>query len=215
MAEGLQDFQTFRNETVNLLSGINKGKQRKGPIKPRNQHFHGALVPLPHLCQKLFSSRSNQHHLPGNTSRLFQRLNPSKPDHPTSQTRGPQASFLAVDDKQPRPSRQQTYTLTLTQQFSPLSVASVTGKESILGNIQSVMRYQQINTPQPFSPSDTHPHVASPRRTQPQEPPQQLAQPPSSDPSPSSGCNRLLHLPTIGPFQDYCCKILFRTTADS
>ena len=63
-------------------------------------------------------------------------------------------SYIVVDDQQPGTSRQMI--------FNPPSVAAshreesqhnTSGLSSIFGAIPSVLQYQQIDTPQPFSPS--------------------------------------------------------------
>ena len=64
------------------------------------------------------------------------------------------------------------------------------------------MSYQQIDTPQPISLSDPHQHATSPPTT--------TMQPQQQQPTPASqaaAAEDLLHLPTIGLFQDHCCKI--------
>ena len=80
------------------------------------------------------------------------------------QPRGQLTSFIVVDDQQPGPSRPLTFTLTPTKYFNPPSVTSATGKESqhnisglssFFGNLQSVLSYQQIDTPQQFSPTES------------------------------------------------------------
>ena len=58
-------FQTFRNEAVKLLSGI-QSRAEKGRVSPSNLHFERAPVPLSHMCHRFFNS--NQHQLEGNTS---------------------------------------------------------------------------------------------------------------------------------------------------
>ena len=87
------------------------------------------------------------------------------------QPRGQLTSFLVVDDQQAGPTRLLTFTMTPKKHFNPPSVASATGEESqhnilglssFFGNLQSVMSYQQINTPQLFSPPDLHQPAASP-----------------------------------------------------
>ena len=74
------------------------------------------------------------------------------------QSRGQQTSFIVVDNRQAGP-----YPLIPMKHFNPPSVAYATGEESqhnisglssFFGNLQSVMSYQQIDTPQPFSPPD-------------------------------------------------------------
>ena len=104
---------------------------------------------------------------------------------------------MVVDHQQAGPSRPINFKLTSTKHCNPLSVASTTGKvnshnisglSSFFGDLQSLLSYQQIDTPQPFSPSNLHQHTASPPTTQHQEFPQKPAQLqlPNSHPSPSS-----------------------------
>ena len=87
------------------------------------------------------------------------------------QPRGQPTSFLVVDDQKTGPLRPLSFTLTLTKHFKMLSVASVAGEESqnnisglssLFGNLQSVMSYQQIATPEPFLPPVPQQHAASP-----------------------------------------------------
>ena len=67
--------------------------------------------------------------------------------------------------------------------------------------------------PQPFSPSDTHPQTASPPTITTQEEHQQQLSPIAATDSlavsrPQAAATiKPLHLPTIGPFKDHCCKI--------
>ena len=94
----------------------------------------------------------------------------------------------------PEGSRPHTYTPIKT--FNQPSVGdksshNISGLSSLLENIKSVMNYQQMDMPQPFTSSDPHQHAASPTTTQQQEPPQQPAQRPSSYQSPSSSNSRL------------------------
>ena len=134
---------------------------------------------------------------------IFTITEPQMPEsqdmHPAQQTqvvsrgqqqpRGPQNSYLVVDEQQPRTSRQQrTVHQSPSRCFNQHSVASVKGEESshnisglssLFGKIQSVMNYQQMDTPQLFTPSDQHQHTASPPTTQQQDLPQQPAQPPA------------------------------------
>ena len=132
------------------------------------------------------------------------------------QSRGQPTSFIVVDDQQAGPSRPLTFTLTLKKHFNPLSVASATGEESqhnisglssFFRNLQSVVSYQQIDTPQPFSPVDTlAPATSPPTNTASQQEHQQ----PSlhllrSQPTPNSSHSRMSAKPPISPFQDHCC----------
>ena len=71
---GGKDFQTFKNETVKLLSGT-QSRAEEGPFIPSILFFQGALVPLKNMCHQVITNRShsNQQLLPGNTSLLFQK----------------------------------------------------------------------------------------------------------------------------------------------
>ena len=72
--------------------------------------------------------------------------------------------FAVVDYQRAGPSGPFIFTLSLMKQFSPLSVASAIDGEvyttyqdsNFLEILQSVMSYQQIDTPQLFSPSPWH-----------------------------------------------------------
>ena len=114
------------------------------------------------------------------------------------------------------------FTISPTKTFNPPSVSpamgaeaahNISGLSSQLGHIQSVMRYHQIDTPQPYTPSNQQQYTTSPPKTQQEESPQQSSQTYSSNihSSPSRPSPPV----PISPFQDYCClKVLFRTTAD-
>ena len=76
------------------------------------------------------------------------------------QSRGQLTSFLVIHDQQAGSSKPLRFKLTSTKYFNPPSVASPTGEvsqhnisrlSSFFGNLQSVMSYQQISTPQSFS----------------------------------------------------------------
>ena len=60
-----REFQTFRNDAVKFV-GYRAG-HRKGTVSHSKLHFLGAPVPLPHMCQRLISSNSQQP-MPRNTS---------------------------------------------------------------------------------------------------------------------------------------------------
>ena len=76
-----------------------------------------------------------------------------QPSRPSSASAQP-TSYVVVDDQQPGTSRQMI--------FNPPSVApspqeesqhNTSGVSSLFGAIPSVLQYQQMDTPQPFSPS--------------------------------------------------------------
>ena len=134
------------------------------------------------------------------------------------QLRGHLLSYRFVDKQQPSTSRQLHFTISPAKHFNSLSVASVTGEEStnnisalssIFGNIQSVMSYPQMDTPQPLTPLLQPPSSKSINRSQPS--PSQ----PAIIRAQAEAAVNLLHLPTVCPFLDHCCKMsFFRTTAD-
>ena len=93
------------------------------------------------------------------------------------------ASFIVVDDQQPGPSRQLMFAFSPTKTLDPPSIASgqqedsqdnTSGLSSLFGSIPSILQYQQIDTLQPFSPSQLQP-VPSPVPTTTQ---QEQARPP-------------------------------------
>ena len=88
-----------------------------------------------------------------------------QPSRPSSVSAQP-ISYLVVDEQQPGTFRQLIFSLSPTKTVNPPSVAAVqqeesqhntSGLSSLVGAIPSVLQYQQINTPQPFSPSQLQP----------------------------------------------------------
>ena len=76
-----------------------------------------------------------------------------QPSRPSSVSAQP-TSYVVVDDQQPGTSRQMIFnppSVALSQQEE--SQHNTSGLSSLFGAIPSVLQYQQINTPQPFSPS--------------------------------------------------------------
>ena len=80
-------------------------------------------------------------------------------------------------------SRQLHFMISPTKTFNQPSVSSAMGDEpahdmsglsSLCGNIQTVMSYQQIDTPQSYRPTNQQQHTTSPPTTQQQEPPQHV-----------------------------------------
>ena len=143
--EGLKDtdFQTFRNEAVKLLSSIPSRAQGRGrqPQQPQQQTLSQDLVQLQHLYHRHFNSHSNQPQgeyiltIPETQMLATQVIQTSQQSQVATkgqkqQSRGHLTSFLVIDNQQAGPSRPLTFTLTLTKQFNPPSVASARGKES-------------------------------------------------------------------------------------
>ena len=109
-----------------------------------------------------------------------------QPSRPSSASAQP-TSCVVVDDQQPGTSRQMI--------FNPPSVAAshqeksqhnTSGLSSLFGAIPSVLQYQQINTPQPFSPSQLQP-APSP---EPSSTNQEQSRPPSQQSQPKSALLR-------------------------
>ena len=160
-----------------------KARQKNVVVSPSNRHFHVAQVQLQHLCHRYF----NSHQQPAAREYILTTPETQMPSIQVIQhtqqsqvaSKGQQQqsgeqpiSFIVVDDQQQaEPSRQLTFSLTLTKHFNPPSVSSGTGEESqhnISGlssfsrNLQSLVSYQQIDKPQPFLPVDTPAPTASP-----------------------------------------------------
>ena len=79
------------------------------------------------------------------------------------------ASFVVVDNQQSGPSRQLMFALSPEKTFNPPSVASgqqedsehnTSGLSILFGSISSILHYQQIDTPQPFSPPQLQPALS-------------------------------------------------------
>ena len=100
------------------------------------------------------------------------------------------ASFLVVDDQQSGLSRQLMFALSPTKTLNPPSVASgqqedsqhnTSGLSSLFRSIPSVLQYQQIDTPQPFSLSQLQPaQLPVPTATQQEQTRPQPVQPAES-----------------------------------
>ena len=83
-----------------------------------------------------------------------------QPPRPSSSSpsRQPATSYVVVDDQQPGSSRQMIYnspSVTPSQQEE--SQHNTSGLSSLFAGIPSVLQYQQIDTPQPSSPSQLQP----------------------------------------------------------
>ena len=171
-----RDFLTFRNETVKLLSGI------KYKAKEYTREVTKAQVTIFQLPEATQATAGREYILtiPDTQQVSTPAVQPTQmaaPHQPTviAKVQQPQrsasassqpASFIIVDDQQPGPSRQLMFALGPTKIFNTLSVASgqqedsqhnTSGLSSLFGSIPSVLQYQQINTPQPFSPSQLQP----------------------------------------------------------
>ena len=166
-----RDFQTFRNESVELLISIqSRGEERNcQPQQPQHKYrATSAFVPQTfQQPQQPSVHRESILTIPENQITASQCIQPIQQSQVATkgqlqQSRGQPTSFLVVDDHQVAPSRSFTFALTPMKQFNPQSVTSVTSKKStkisglssFFGDLQFVMSYQQIDTLQPFLPPD-------------------------------------------------------------
>ena len=110
-----------------------------------------------------------------------------QPSRPSSES-APPTSHLVREYQQPGTSKQLMFSLRPTKTINPPSVAAVqqeksqhntSGLSSLFGAIPSVLQYQQIDTPQPFSSSQLQPAPSPVPSSTPQEqlrPPSQSIQ---------------------------------------
>ena len=164
-----RDFLTFRNETVKLLSEIQyKAKEHKRQVTTSQQV---STFQLPEATQAtagceyiLTKPETPAVSIPvvqptqiATTQPATVNAKVQEPSRPPSASAQP-TSYVVVDDQQPGTSRQII--------FNPPSVAASQQEESqhntsglsgLFGAIPSILQYQQIDTPQPFSPSQLQP----------------------------------------------------------
>ena len=159
-----RDFLTFRNETVTILSEIQyKAEERKRQVT-KSQEV--TTYQLPEASQSTVGREyvltiletipfqlCSLNRLPQDS--LITKI--QQPSGPPSSSAQP-TSYVVVDDQQPGTSRQMI--------FNPPSVApsqqeesqhNTSGLSSLFADIPSVLTYQQMDTSQPFSPSQLQP----------------------------------------------------------
>ena len=160
-----RDFLTFRNETVKLLSEIQyKAEECKRHVT-KSQEV--TTYQLPEVSQatavhefiltileiEAVSIPVMQPTQTATTQPVTVIAKVQQPSRPSSASAQP-TSYIIVDDQQPGISRQMI--------FNPPSVAAsqqeesqhtTSGLSSLFGAIPCVLQYQQMDTPQPFSPS--------------------------------------------------------------
>ena len=164
---------TFRNETVKLLSEIQyKAEEHKRQVTTTRKVN---TFQLPEATQAtagheyiLTIPDTQPVSIPVVQPTQIATTQPTtviaKVQQPLRPASAQPASFLVVDDQQPGTSRQLMFTLRPSKTVNPPSVASgqhsqqdsqhnTSGLSSPFGGIPSVLQYQQIDTPQPFSPS--------------------------------------------------------------
>ena len=164
-----QDFLTFKNETVKLLSEMHyKAEERKRQVTTSQQV---TTFQLPEATQAtagrgyiLTILDTQPVSIPVVQPTQIATTQPAtviakvqQPSRPSSVSEQP-TSYIVVDDQQLGTSRLMI--------FNPTSVAAsqqeesqhnTYGLSSVFGAIPSVLQYQQIDTPQPFSPSQLQP----------------------------------------------------------
>ena len=164
-----RDVLTFRNETVKLLSEIQcKAEEHKRQVI-KSQEV--TTYQLPEASQAT-AGREYILTIPETQPVSIPVVHPTQtatgapvtviakvqqPPRPSSASAQP-TSYIVVDDQQPGTSRQML--------FNPPSVApsqqeesqhNTSGLSSLFAAIPSVLQYQQMVTPQPFSPSQLQP----------------------------------------------------------
>ena len=163
-----RDFLTFRNETVMLLSEIQyKAEERKRQVTtsqevttyqlPEASQSTAAreyVLTIPETQPVSIPVVQPQQTTTGQPVTVIAKV--QQPSGPSSSSAQP--TYVVVDDQQPGTSRQML--------FNPPSVApsqqeesqhNTSGLSSLFAAIPSVLMYQQMDTPQPFSPSQLQP----------------------------------------------------------
>ena len=164
-----RDFLTFRNETVKLLSEIQyKAEERKRqvtksqevptyqlPEESKSTAGREYVLTIPETQPVSIPVVQPQQTTTGQPVTVIAKV--QQPSGPPSLSAQP-TSYVVVDDQQPGTSRQMI--------FNPPSVATSQQEESqhntsvlssLFAAIPSVLTYQQMDTPQPFSPSQLQP----------------------------------------------------------
>ena len=163
-----RDFLTFRNDTVKLLSEMQyKAEERKRQVTTSQevttyQHPEASqstgweyVLTIPETQQVSIPVVQPQQTTIGQPVTVIAKV--QQPSGPPSLSAQP-TSYVVVDDQQPGTSRQMI--------FNPPSVApsqqeesqhNTSGISSLIAAIPSVLMYQQMETPQPFSPSQIQP----------------------------------------------------------
>ena len=129
-----QDFLTFRNETVKLLSGIQYiAEECKSQVTTTQQittfqHLeatqatagHEYILMIPDTQQVSTPAVQPTQKGAPQPPTVFVKVQPQRSASASSQP----ASFIVVDDQQPGPSRQLMFALSPTKTLNPPSVAS-------------------------------------------------------------------------------------------
>ena len=164
-----RDFLTFRNETVKLLSEIQyKAEERKRQVT-KSQEV--TTYQLPEASQAT-AGREYILTIPETQPVSIPVVQPTQsatgepvtviakvqqPPRPSSKSAQP-TSYIVVDDQQPGTSRQMIFNPPLVAPSKQEeSHQNTFGLSSLFAAIPSVLQYQQMDTPHPFSPSQLQP----------------------------------------------------------
>ena len=187
-----KDFLTFRNETVKLVSEIKyKAEERKRQVTTSQEvttnHHPQASQSTAGREYVLTIAETQPVSIPvvqpqqtttGQLVTVIAKV--QEPSGPSSSSAQP--TYVVVNDQQSGTSRQMI--------FNPPSVApsqqeesqhNTSGLSSLFAAIPSVLTYQQMDTPQPFSPSQLQP-VPSSTHHEHSRPPSQSSQQSQSQP---------------------------------
>ena len=178
-----------------------RAEQRKVTVSHINLHLPGVLGPLPYVCHRLVSSSHSTAAseyiltIPDTQMQANQVIRFSFQSGGVTGTTAQRAANVP-ESQQPETSSRQLRAS--THCLSPL----LQHLSSLFGKTQSVMNHQQMNTPQPFIPSDQQQHTTSPPSSKSLLSSQTI--PSEVIRAQSAAAVDLLHLPTRGPFQDHC-----------
>ena len=162
-----RDFLTFRNETVKLLSAIQYKAEERKRLVIKSQEV--TIFQLPEASQTtagleyiLAIPETQPVSIPvvqptqtatGELLTVIAKV--QQPPRPSSVSAQP-TSCVVVDDQQPGTSRQMIFNPPVPSPQEE-SQHNTSGLSSLFGAIPSVLQYQQMDTPQPFSPSQLQP----------------------------------------------------------
>ena len=157
-----RDILTFRNDTVKLLHEIQyKAKERKRQVTTSQQV---TTYQFPEASQQDMNTYSPYRKLKQSPFQLCSLGEPvtviakvQQPPRPSSASAQP-ISYVVVDDHQPGTSRQMIFkTISVAASQQEESQHNTSGLSSLFAAIASVLQYQQMDTPQAFSPSHLQP----------------------------------------------------------
>ena len=165
-------FLTFSNETVKLLSEIQyKAEERKRqvtksqeittyqlPAASQATAGHEYILTIPETQPVSIPVGQPTQTATGEPVTMIAKV--QQPPRPSSVSAQP-TSYIVVDDQQPGTSRQMLFNppaVSPSQQEE--SQHNTSGLSILFAAIPSVLMYQQMDTPQPFSPSQLQPALS-------------------------------------------------------